>query len=72
MKHCLTSVLFAIGIEVLLCAAAMSFSRPNSATERFGIKATASATTTGSDGALFERISVSVAASPLHELPFAR
>ena len=53
MKHSLTSVLFAIGIEVLVCAAAMSFSRPISAAERFVTNATPSATPTGSDGALF-------------------
>ena len=53
MKNSLTSVLFAIGIAFLVCAAAMSFSRANSAAERFGIEATASATPTGSDEALF-------------------
>ena len=53
MKHSLTSVLFAIGITFLVCAAAMSFSRPNSAAKRFGTNVTASATPTGSDGALF-------------------
>jgi hypothetical protein len=53
MKHSLTSVLFAIGIEVLVCAAAMSFSRPSSAAERFDTKAAPSATPAGSDGALF-------------------
>jgi hypothetical protein len=53
MKHSLTSVLFAIGIAFLLCAAALSFLPPNSAAERFGTKATASATATVNDGALF-------------------
>jgi hypothetical protein len=53
MKHSLTSVLCAIGIEIVVLAAAMSFSRPISAAERSSTKATASATPTASDGALF-------------------
>lgn len=53
MKHCLTSVSFVIAIEVLACAAAMSFSGPNPAAERLAA-ATASASSTSGDGTLFE------------------
>ncbi|HEY3616493.1 MAG TPA: hypothetical protein VGK96_06740 [Candidatus Sulfotelmatobacter sp.] len=63
MKHSLASVLCTIGIEIVVLAAAMSFSRPISAAERSSTKATASATPTASDGALFEEF-VSVLRHP--------
>jgi hypothetical protein len=53
MKHCLTSVLFAVGTAVLTFTGMMSLSHPISAAERPGTRATASATPAAGDGALF-------------------
>jgi hypothetical protein len=53
MKHSRTSVLFAIGIEVLVLTGTVSLYRPISAAERSGTKTTASATPEASDGNLF-------------------
>jgi len=53
MKHSRTSVLFAIGIEVLVLTGTVSLYRPISAAERSGTKTTASATPEASDGDLF-------------------
>ena len=58
MNHSQTAVLFAVA--VLFFAVGMSASRPISAAERPAAKATATATSAASDGALFCRICLSL------------